>query len=271
MFTAPASCSDEKVESLRVRGATVEICPLVPYATDERHFQRRAKTIATEMNTLWTNQFDNLANSTAHYKTTGPEIYQQTQGKINAFVSSSGTGGTIGGVSTYLKEKNPNIKCVLLDPPGTGIIVENGEVRGKTDQEKAIHAEKLKALGLSNGSTVLEGIGSGRLYENVRIAKVDEMILIPDESAIQMAKFVLKHDGLFVGGSSGANLLGAYLCGLKMGPGNIVVTCLCDSGDRYISKIFNDQFVKSKEYGMDCCSTPTDLSFTEICKKLNAF
>eukprot|EP01122_Echinamoeba_exundans_P013638 TRINITY_DN5991_c0_g1_i1.p1 TRINITY_DN5991_c0_g1~~TRINITY_DN5991_c0_g1_i1.p1 ORF type:complete len:369 (+),score=55.43 TRINITY_DN5991_c0_g1_i1:15-1121(+) len=254
IFTLPASASQEKVDALRARGAQVIVCPAVPLG-DPQHFQNVAKEKAASMeNTVWTNQFDNLDNMDAHYRTTGPEIWEQTHGQIDGFICSCGTGGTIAGTSKFLKEKKTEreVKCLLASPIGSGVVAEklpdgSWKNRLKTAEEK-------------KGSSVLEGIASSRVYGNLDQASLDGELILSDECAVEMCRFLLKKEGLFVGGSAGLNAAAAYLLAKRLGPGHTIVTILCDTGDRYMTKIFSEDFLREKQLQV---GKGEDLSFLD--------
>ena len=178
---------------------------------------------------LWANQFDNIANQKGHYKTTGPEIWEQTEGKIDAFTCAVGTGGTLSGIGKYLKEKNQKIKIVLSDPYGSSLY----------------NYYKLNKLE-SEGNSITEGIGQGRITKNLKNLILDDAIRVGDKEALNIIFKMLIKDGLFLGGSSGINVCGAIKVAKKLGPGHNIVTILCDSGQRYQSKIWNPDFLKSK-------------------------
>ena len=226
----PETQSPEKLDLLRALGAEVRTVPAVPYK-DPNNFQKLAGRLASEMdNTIWANQFDNLANREAHIQTTGPEIWRDTDGKIDAFVSTSGTGGTISGTSIFLKSKNPNIVTVLADPTGTATwhYIKHGEA---------------KVVG---GGSISEGIGSTRITANFEDAPIDDAEMIPDQECVDMVYRLLYEDGLFLGGSSGINVAAAVRVAKTMGPGHTIVTLLCDSGGRYQSRLFNPDWLREK-------------------------
>ena len=230
IIVIPETQSPEKLDLLRGLGAEVRTVPAVPYK-DPNNFQKLAGRLAGEMdNTIWANQFDNLANREAHLQTTGPEIWHDTDGKIDAFISTSGTGGTIGGVSLYLKSKNPKILTVLADPTGTATwhYVKHGEA---------------KVVG--EGS-IAEGIGSTRITANFEGAPIDDAEMIPDQECIDIVYRLLYEDGLFLGGSSGINVAAALRVARTLGPGHTIVTLLCDSGARYQSRLFNPDWLTEK-------------------------
>jgi cysteine synthase A len=217
------------MDALRALGAEVRPVPAVPYK-DPNNYVKLSGRIASEMeNAIWANQFDNLANRRAHYETTGPEIWAQTDGKVDAWVTSTGTGGTFAGVAMYLKEKNPAIKCVLADPMGSGLYsyVKTGEIK-------------------IEGNSITEGIGNSRITANMEGAPADDAIQIDDTEAIRAVYQLLRKDGLFMGGSTGINVAAAVALAKQMGPGHTIVTILCDSGSRYQSRIFNHEWLESK-------------------------
>lgn len=229
LIIIPNTQSQEKMDALRALGAEVRPVPAVPYK-DPNNYVRLSGRIASEMeNAIWANQFDNLANRRAHYETTGPEIWAQTDGKVDAWVTSTGTGGTFAGVAMYLKEKNPAIKCVLADPMGSGLYsyVKTGEIK-------------------TEGNSITEGIGNTRITANMEGAPADDAIQIDDTEAIRVVYQLLRKDGLFMGGSTGINIAAAVALAKQMGPGHSIVTILCDSGSRYQSRIFNYEWLESK-------------------------
>ncbi len=225
----PETQSKEKIDLLRTLGADVRTVPAVPYR-DPNNYVKVSGRLAEEMdNAIWANQFENLANRQAHYETTGPEIWQQTDGTINAWVAATGTGGTYAGTAMFLKEKNPDIKCVVADPMGSGLYsyVKTGEIK-------------------SEGNSITEGIGNGRVTGNMAGAPADDAIRIDDPEALRVVYQLLYKDGLFMGGSVGINVGAAVALAKQMGPGHTIVTVLCDSGSRYQSKIFNRAWLESK-------------------------
>ena len=178
---------------------------------------------------VWANQFDNVANSKGHYETTGPEIWEQTDGKVDGFVCSSGTGGTIAGVSNALKEKNKDIKIYLSDPKGSALYnyIVNGELK-------------------SEGGSIAEGIGSSRITKNFATAKIDGAFSIDDKESLLIIFDLIQNEGLSLGTSCGINIAGAIKLGKELGPGKTIVTILCDKSDRYNSKLFNKKFLQEK-------------------------
>ncbi|XP_031098020.1 cysteine synthase 2-like isoform X2 [Ipomoea triloba] len=186
---------------------------------------------------FFADQFENLANFRAHYEGTGPEIWEQTGGELDAFVAAAGTGGTVAGVSCFLKEKNSNIKCFLVDPPGSGLF--NKVIRGVMYTREEAEGRRLK----NPFDTITEGIGINRLTENFKMAKLDGAFRGTDMEAVEMSRYLLKNDGLFVGSSSAMNCVGAVRVARALGPGHIIVTILCDSGMRHLSKFFNSEYL----------------------------
>lgn len=229
LIIIPETQSLEKIELLRTLGAEVRTVPAVPYR-DPNNYVRLSGRIAAEMeNAIWANQFDNLANRRAHYETTGPEIWSQTDGKVDAWVSATGTGGTYAGVAMFLKEKNPAIRCVVADPYGSGLYsyVKTGEIQ-------------------LEGNSITEGIGNSRITANMEGAPIDDAIRVADPEAIQVIYQLLHKDGLFMGGSVGINVGAAVSLAKEMGPGHTIVTVLCDGGSRYQSKLFNREWLASR-------------------------
>jgi len=226
----PETQSPEKLDLLRALGAEVRAVPAAPYK-DPKNFQKLAGRFVDGMdNTIWANQFDNLANREAHLTTTGPEIWRDTDGIVDAFVSTAGTGGTIGGTSIYLKSKNPKIVTLLADPTGTATwhYVKHGEVKVVGD------------------GSIAEGIGSTRITANFDGAPIDDAEMIPDQECVDTVYRLLHEDGLFLGGSSGINVAAALRLAKRLGPGHTIVTVLCDSGARYQSRLFNREWLAEK-------------------------
>ena len=230
----PDTQSQEKIDALKTLGAEVRTVPAVPYK-DPNNYVKLSGRIASEMeNAIWANQFDNLANRRAHYETTGPEIWEQTNGKIDAWVTSTGTGGTFAGVSMFLKDQNPAIKTILADPMGSGLYsyVKTGEIT-------------------TEGSSITEGIGNSRVTANMEGVPVDDAIRIDDTEAVRVVYQLLRKDGLFMGGSTGINVAAAVALAKQMGPGHTIVTLLCDGGSRYQSRLFNQEWLASKGLSSD--------------------
>lgn len=229
VIVIPETQSQEKMDLLRTLGADVRAIPAVPYR-DENNYVKFSGRLADELeNAIWANQFENLANRQAHYETTGPEMWAQTDGKIDGWTAATGTGGTYAGVSTFLKEKNPNVRCVVADPMGSGLYsyVKTGEIKPE-------------------GNSITEGIGNSRVTGNMEGAPIDDAIQIDDHEALRVIYQLLYNEGLFMGGSVGINVGAAVALAKEMGPGHTIVTILCDGGSRYQSKIFNREWLKSK-------------------------
>ena len=226
--------TQEKKDLLRNIGADLRLVPPKPYK-DENNFVKYAGRLADELKSsnnhgvVWANQFDNTANMKGHYETTGPEIWEQTDGKVDGFVCSSGTGGTIAGVSSFLKEKNKNIKIYLSDPSGSSLYnyVENGELK-------------------SEGNSITEGIGSSRITANFAKATIDGAFSISDHESLPVLFDLIEKEGLSLGTSCGVNIAGAIRLGKLLGPGKTIVTILCDKSDKYNSKLFNKSFLQEK-------------------------
>jgi len=199
------------------------------------------KSLAQELNGFYSNQFYNIHNHVSHYETTGPEIWRQTDNNINVFVATSGTGGTIGGCSLYLKQQNPNIRCYLVDIPGQSFDLEKLE-NNSFYTLRDIPPEKK----IDTGSSLMEGIGSSSLYYPLSQSQLDGKLYVSDIAGVKMCNQLLKNDALFLGGSSGMNCVAAYLIAKKFGPGQTIVTILPDGGSRYTSKIFNKNWLKEK-------------------------
>jgi cysteine synthase A len=234
LIIIPNTQSQEKIDALTTLGAEVRTVPAVPYR-DPNNYVKLSGRIAAELdNAIWANQFDNLANRLAHYETTGPEIWAQTDGKIDAWTASTGTGGTFAGVALYLKEKNPAVKSVVADPLGSGIYshFKTGEIK-------------------IEGNSITEGIGNSRITANLEGAPVDDAIQIDDKEALRVVYQLLRKDGLLMGGSTGINVGAAVTIAKQLGPGHTIVTILCDSGSRYQSRIFNRDWLASKGLSVD--------------------
>ena len=234
IIVMPETQSQEKKDALNLIGCELKLVPALPYSNPGNYI-RQSETLANELNkserngVLWANQFDNISNMNGHFDTTGPEIWAQLDGKVNGFTCAVGTGGTLAGVSKYLKEKKEDVKIFLSDPYGSALY-------------NYYKKDELKA----EGNSITEGIGQGRITENLKHLVIDDAVRINDKEALEMIFKLLKEEGLFLGGSSGINVCGAIKMAKKLGPGHNVVTILCDSGQRYQSKIWNKDFLKSK-------------------------
>jgi cysteine synthase A len=234
VIVIPETQAPEKIQLLRVLGAKVITVPEKPFA-DPGNYNRQAERLAQEHGWFWANQFNTLANPAAHYKTTGPEIWEQTDGKVTAFVSAIGTGGTLAGTSQFLKERNPKILAVCADPYGAAMW--SWFKRGNLETK--------------DGDSYSEGIGSVRVTKIVESMSIDEAYRIPDQPALTIVHQLLREEGLFVGLSTGINLAGAVRLARERGPGQTIVTILCDSGVRYMSKIFNREWLSAHQLDPD--------------------
>ena len=235
LILMPNTQSQEKKDALRLCGAELREVPAVPYKDPNNYVHVAARTAkeleATEPHgVLYANQWDNHANREGHTASTGPEIWRQTGGAIDGFVCAVGTGGTLAGVSTFLKQQNKGIVTAAADPQGAAIYswIKTGELK-------------------SQGSSITEGIGQGRVTGNLDGARIDDAFQIPDTEMLPVLYDLLQHEGLLLGGSSGINVAGAIRLARELGPGKTIVTVLCDSGSRYQSKLFNPAFLRSKD------------------------
>jgi cysteine synthase A len=229
LIVIPDTQSQEKIDLLRTLGAEVRTVPAVPYR-DPNNYVKLSGRLAEELdNAIWANQFDNLANRQAHYATTGPEIWQQTEGTVDAWVAATGTGGTYAGTALFLKEKNPNLHCVVADPMGSGLysFIKTGEVN-------------------IQGNSITEGIGNSRITANMENVPIDDAIQISDPEALKVLYQMLYKDGLFMGGSVGINVAAAVQLAQRLGPGHRIVTVLCDGGSRYQSRIYSRPWLEGK-------------------------
>jgi cysteine synthase len=234
LIVIPDSQSQEKKDMLKLCGARLMEVPPAPYK-DPGNYVRVSERVAAELaaqepnGVLWANQWDNLANRQAHIEGTGPEIWQHTDGQVDGFVCAVGTGGSLAGIASYLKGRNPRITTALADPPGAAMYsyFTSGELK-------------------SEGSSITEGIGQGRITRNIEGAPIDKAYRIPDEESVRVVFDLLREEGICIGGSAGVNVAGAIRLARDMGPGHTIVTLLCDSGTRYQSKLFNPEFLRSK-------------------------
>ncbi len=234
LLVIPDNQSPEKIDALKTLGAEVRTVPAVPYKNPNNYVKLSGRLAAEMENAVWANQFDNLANRRAHFETTGPEIWEQTDGKIDAWVAATGTGGTFAGVAVFLKSKNPAVRIVLADPMGSGLYsyFKTGEIK-------------------TEGSSITEGIGTSRITANMENAPVDDAIQIDDTEAVRVIYQLLRKEGLFMGGSVGINVGAAVALAKQMGPGHRIVTVLCDGGARYQSRLFDRQWLASKGLSSD--------------------
>jgi cysteine synthase len=235
LIVIPDTQSQEKKDTLRLCGAELIEVPAVPYANPNNYVKvsgRLADELAkSEANgAVWANQFDNVANRDGHIRTTGPEIWAQTAGRVDAFVCAVGTGGTLAGIAIALKERNPKVRIALADPMGAALY--NFYTRGELKSE---------------GSSITEGIGQGRITKNLEGAPIDLAYQIHDDEAVAIIFDLLEHEGLCLGGSSGINVAGAIRLAREIGPGHVIVTVLADYGTRYQSRLFNPEFLRSKK------------------------
>lgn len=234
IIVIPETQSQEKKDMIRLAGAELREVPAVPYKNPENYVKVSGR-LAEELNksepngAIWANQFDNVANRDAHYRTTGPEIWNQTDGEVDGFVCSVGSGGTLNGVYMALKERNKDIVIGLADAMGSALynFYDHGELK-------------------SEGSSITEGIGQGRITANLEGLEVDVPFQIPDDEALPILFNLVLEEGLCLGGSSGINVAGAIRLAKHMGPGHTIVTLLCDSGQRYMSKLYNPAFLREK-------------------------
>ena len=227
----PDNQSQEKVNLLRTLGAEVRVVPTVPYANDMNFQKQAGRFAATLENAIWANQFDTTANSLAHYESTGPEIWAQPNGGVDAFTCAVGTGGTLAGTSLYLKEQSANVKIVLADPMGSALYnwVTTGEAT------------------MTPGPSMTEGIGNSRVTQNLAPAKIDDAVQVDDQEMVDMVYRLLHQEGWFFGSSSGINLGAAVKIAKDLGPGHTVVTILCDGGSKYQSRLYNPEFLAERE------------------------
>ena len=219
-----------KVLYLLALGADVRPVPRAPF-DDPANFNKLAMTYALEHeNTVWTNQFDNTANRDAHYRSTGPEIWEQTNGKVDCVIFATGTGGTLAGSGMFLKERNPNIKVYAADPPGS--VLYSYFTRGIIER--------------TGDNSITEGIGQGRITGNVNGAPIDHCFHIPDEVSVEWTFRLLHEEGFLVGATSGLNVAAAIEAAKELGPGHTVVTCLCDTGQRYFARLYSKEWLETK-------------------------
>ncbi len=230
IIVMPDNQSPEKYRLLEMLGAEVHKVPTVPYSNPNQYQKVSQRLAASLPNAVWSNQFDNTANRQAHIETTGPEIWEQVGGRVDAFVASCGTGGTFAGISEYLKSRSSAVRCVLADPPGSSLYeyVRNGT---------------LKATG---SGSITEGIGIGRITANLKDAPIDDAVHIEDPQTVRFVYRLLREEGLFLGSTSGINVAAAVHVARELGPGHTVVTVLCDGGAKYQSRLFNPEWLRMK-------------------------
>ena len=229
VIVIPDNQSPEKMDLLRTLGAEVRQVPPKPYK-DENNYQKIAGRLAEELpNAIWAQQFDNVVNRLAHVETTGPEIWRDTRGEIDAFTCATGTGGTLAGVARYLKSQKPDVRIVLADPQGSALYnwVKTGELKAE-------------------GSSITEGIGTTRITANLADTPIDDAVAVDDPACVKMVYRLLREEGLFVGSSSGINVAAAVQIARQLGPGHTIVTVLCDRGGLYAQRLFNPAWLKDK-------------------------
>ena len=229
LIVIPDTQSAEKIGLLRSLGAEVRTVPAVPYRDPNNYVRLSGRIAAETPGAVWANQFDNLANRRAHYNSTAPEIWEQTEGRVDAWVAATGTGGTYAGVALYLKEKNPAVRCVLADPHGSALY--------SWARTGALQAE---------GRSITEGIGNSRVTANLEGAPIDDAVRIDDQAALDTIYQLLWQEGLFLGGSVGINVAAAVETARRLGPGHRIVTVLCDGGDRYRSRLYDRAWLESR-------------------------
>ena len=229
VIVIPDNQSQEKMDLLRVLGAEVRPVPPKPYVDPDNYQKIAGRLAEATPNAIWANQFDNVVNRQAHYETTGPEIWRDTGGKLDAFVSAVGTGGTLAGTARYLKERDRNVRIVLADPHGSALHswVTTGELRAE-------------------GSSITEGIGTTRITANLEGTPIDDAVRVGDPEAVALVYRLLREEGLYVGGSSGINVGAAVQVARKLGPGHTIVTLLCDRGSLYFKRLFNPAWLAEK-------------------------
>jgi cysteine synthase A len=228
VIVMPETQSREKIDFLRMIGADLRLVPAKPFR-DPGNYVHVSRRLAEEMGAVWANQFDNLANREGHRATTGPEIWEQTGGTLDAFTCACGTGGTLAGVSLALKARREGVRIVLADPEGSGLFgwVKSGDLS-------------------VSGSSITEGIGQSRVPANLEGVVIDDAVRIPDAEALEQVFDLMIHEGLGIGGSAGINVAAAIRVARDLGPGHTVVTILCDGASRYQSKLFNPEFLRAK-------------------------
>lgn len=227
IIVIPDNQSREKLDLLRQLGAEVRAVPAKPYSDPDNYQKVAGRLAATLPGAIWANQFDNVANREMHYRSTGPEIWRDTEGRVDAFVCATGTGGTLAGVARYLKERKPDVRIVLADPMGSALYhwVLEGEL-------------------CAEGSSITEGIGTSRVTANLEGTPIDSALQVSDQQCLDMIYRLLREEGLFVGGSSGINLVAALQLAREMGPGHCIVTLLCDRGGLYAGRLFNPEWLR---------------------------
>jgi cysteine synthase A len=234
VIVIPDNQSQEKMDLLRTLGADVRPVPPKPYKDPDNYQKVAGRLAEATPNAVWANQFDNTINRQAHFETTGPEIWKDTQGRVDAFVSAVGTGGTLAGTARFLKSRNPKVRTVLADPHGS-----------------ALYSWKKSGELVAEGSSITEGIGTTRITANFEGTPVDDAVRVSDRDAVAMVYRLLREEGLFLGGSSGINVCGAIETARALGPGHTIVTLLCDRGSLYMQRLFNPEWLREKGLGQD--------------------
>jgi cysteine synthase A len=241
VIVMPDNQAPEKYTLLEMLGAEVHKVPTVPYSNPNQ-YQKVAQRLAASLpSAIWSNQFDNVENRQAHVQTTGPEIWTQTNGRIDAFVAASGTGGTFAGVAEYLKSRRRAIRCVLADPPGSSLY-------------EYVRSGTLKATG---SGSITEGIGIGRVTANLKDAPIDDALHVEDSDTVRFVYRLLREEGLFLGSTSGINVAAAVRVALELGRGHTIVTILCDGGAKYQSRLFNREWLEQKGLAAHAGSPPS--------------
>jgi cysteine synthase len=238
VIVMPDNQSPEKYRLLETLGAELHKVPAVPYSNPNQYQKVSQRLAASLPNAIWANQFDNTANRQAHLETTGPEIWEQTSGRIDAFVAATGTGGTFAGVSEYLKSRRRAIRCVLADPPGSSLY-------------EFVRHGTLKSTG---SGSITEGIGIGRITANLEGAPIDEAVHVEDCETVRYVYRLLREEGLFLGSTSGINVAAAVRVARSLGPGHTVVTVLCDGGAKYQSRLFNPEWLRQKGFAAEAAT-----------------
>jgi len=232
VIVMPDNQAAEKYQIVEALGAELRKVPAVPYSNPNQ-YQKVAARVASELpDAIWANQFDNVANRLAHFESTGPEVWRDTGGKIDAFCASTGTGGTLAGTASFLKSVAPKIRIVLVDPPGSSLY----------------HYFKDGELKSDGGSSITEGIGTGRVTANLTGAPIDDALFIPDAETVHMVYRLMREEGLFLGSTSGINVAAAVRLAKQMGPGHTIATVLCDGGAKYQSRLFNKAWIAERGF-----------------------
>lgn len=232
VIVMPDNQAAEKYQIIEALGAELRKVPAVPYSNPNQ-YQKVAGRLAEELpNAVWANQFDNTANRDAHFESTGPEIWNETGGRIDAFCASTGTGGTLAGVARFLKSKQSAVRIVLIDPPGSALyhFIKDGELKS------------------DGGSSITEGIGTGRVTANLEGAPIDDAMRIPDAETMHFVYRLLREEGLLLGSTAGINVAGAVRLAKQLGPGHTIVTILCDGGAKYQSRLFNKAWIAERGF-----------------------